>query len=127
MSKLKSFEELKKFRDQLNQEANVTNQDKIVIAVGMATCGVAAGARDVMNTIAKRVEEKGLSNVSVVATGCLGFCYAEPMVEVRKSSHSTIRYGNVNPDVALEIVDKHIVQGTFVDNNIFTKGVPIGE
>ncbi len=131
MSKIKSLEELKKIRELSNQDLTLRttgeNPERTVIAVGMATCGIAAGAREVMSALLQEINGRRLTNVSVVATGCLGFCYAEPMMEVRKPGESVIRYGNVTPDVAKEILEKHVLSGEFVVGHIFTKGVSQSE
>ncbi len=131
MNKMKSLEELKAIRERAKQdtELRTTGEDKerIVVAVGMATCGIAAGAREVMSALSEEIGVKELGNVSVVATGCLGFCYAEPMVEVRTPGKEPIRYGNVNREIARAIIDMHICEGKFVEEAIFTKGVPKNE
>lgn len=127
MAKLKSLEELKKIREAANAgtDLRVTgeNPDRIVLAVGMATCGIAAGARATMNTLLEKIAEKGINNVSVVATGCLGFCYAEPLVEVRYPDKEPIRYGNVDSARAAEIIEKTIMNNVLLDNAIIGKEV----
>lgn len=131
MSKVKSLDELKKIRERANSGTSLRmtgeNPDRIVLAVGMATCGIAAGARSVMTALMDEISEQKLDNVSVVATGCLGFCYAEPLVEVRTPGHDPIRYGNVDEAIAKEIIQKHICKGIFLDNNILAKEVPRNE
>lgn len=94
------------------------------VVVGMATCGIAAGARVAMNTIIEEINKLGIKNVAVTATGCVGLCYAEPLVEIRQPGKPTIRYGNVDAARAKEIVDKHIVKGELVNNAIVGQGVP---
>ncbi len=126
-SKIKSLDELKKLREQANSGTSLRttgeNPDRIVLAVGMATCGIAAGARKTMNTLIEKITEKKLDNVSVVATGCLGFCYAEPLVEVRVPGSEPIRYGNVDEKRAAEIIDKHVLQGILIDDAFIGKEV----
>ena len=131
MSKIKSLEELKKIRERANSATSMRttgeNPDRIVLAVGMATCGIAAGARETMTTLMDEIAAQKVENVSVVATGCLGFCYAEPLVEVRMPGQEPIRYGNVDVARAKEIIDKHILKGIFLDNAIIAKEVPRNE
>ena len=122
MLKIKSLEELKRLREQAAQYTGFGATGEIVIAVGMSTCGIAAGASEVMSTLLNQILTNNLDNVSVIATGCLGFCYAEPMVEVRVPGQDTVRYGNVNEEVARDIVSKHICQGIFVEDSLFSKG-----
>ncbi len=128
MSKVKSLEELKKIREQAKSNTNLRttgeNPDRIVIAIGMATCGIAAGARKSMNALLEEIEKNSIQNVSVVATGCLGYCYAEPLVEIREPGKQPLRYANVDEARAREIILKHIMNGELVDNAILGREVP---
>ena len=127
MSKIKSLDELKKIREKVSSDVDLRttghSEDRTVIAVGMATCGIAAGAREVMSALLEEIQNNKVKNVSVVATGCLGYCYAEPLVEIRPPHDApVVRYGNVNKDLAKEIINKHIMQDIFIDNAIFNRG-----
>ena len=126
-NKLKSLDELRKLRDQAakNTKMRETGEDeRIVIAVGMATCGIAAGARVTMSAIRDEVDKNNLDNVNIVATGCFGYCYAEPPVELRMPGQDPIRYGNVDEERAREIIEKHIMRGELLDNAIVGREVP---
>lgn len=127
MSKIKSLEELKKIREEAKNNTLLRttgdNPDRTVLLVGMATCGIAAGARETMSALLDEISEKNLNNVSVVGTGCLGYCYAEPIVEVRIPGSEAIRYGNVNAERAKEIIDKHVIQGIFLNDAIIGREV----
>lgn len=126
MPKLKSLEELAKLREDFKArtEMRVTGEspDRVILSVGMATCGIAAGARDAMKVLNEEIVKHGLTNVSVVATGCLGYCYAEPVVEVRFPDRGPILYGDVTEKRAREIVDQHLVKGILLDHAIIGKG-----
>lgn len=128
MSKVKSLAELKKIREQATSGTNLRttgeNPDRTILAVGMATCGIAAGARVAMTALLDEINAQKIDNVSVIATGCLGFCYAEPLVEVREPNKEPIRYANVTAELAKEIIDKHVMQGILIDNAILGKEVP---
>ena len=128
MNKIKSLEELKKIREQAknNTDLRTTGEspDRTVIAIGMATCGIAAGARKSMSAMLEEIDKHSIQNVSVVATGCLGYCYAEPLVEVREPGKEPIRYANVDEARAREIIHKHIMKGEYVDNAILGREVP---
>ncbi len=128
MSKVKSLEELKKIREQAKSNTNLRttgeNPDRTVIAIGMATCGIAAGARKSMAAMLDEIEKNAIPNVSVVATGCLGYCYAEPLVEIREHGKEPLRYANVDEARAREIILKHIMNGELVDNAILGREVP---
>jgi len=127
MAKIKSLDELKKIREQATQNTGLRttgeNPDRIILAVGMATCGIAAGARETLAALVDKVTEHKLENVSVITTGCLGYCYAEPLVEVREPGKDPIRYGNVDAARAIEIIEKHIVGGALLDNAILSQEV----
>jgi len=127
MSKIKSLEELKKIREAAAAGTSLRttgeNPDRTVLAVGMATCGIAAGARKTMTVLLNEIAQRKLENISVIATGCLGFCYAEPLVEVREPGRDPLRYANVDEARAKEIIEKHIMNGILVDNAILGREV----
>jgi (2Fe-2S) ferredoxin len=113
MSGIKSLEELKALRDQYKSTIDMrsSGENKIRIAVGMATCGIAAGARETINAIVDEVKKEGLSQVSVVQTGCMGYCYAEPVVEVSLPGKEPVLYGKIDGQKGREIVSKHVKNG----------------
>ncbi len=119
MSKIKSLDELRQMKARLGNEMDIreksNNPDKLVqIRVAMATCGIAAGARTVMNAIVDRVEKDKLP-VIVAQGGCMGYCYAEPTIEVRRPGEEPVVFGYVNKDKAMEIIDKYVLHGELVD------------
>ena len=122
--KLKSWDALKNLRNKTKEEKekNSGNND-IVLAVGMATCGVAAGAGKVMQTLRDEIQKADLKNVTIVSTGCYGFCYAEPMVEVRTAGKPGTKYGYVDEDIARAIVQKHVLKGETLNDNIIKQEV----
>lgn len=123
MSRLKTLDELRRIRErsQANTQMRTTGEDanRIVVSVGMATCGIAAGARATMSALSDAVVRNNLTNVSIVATGCLGYCYAEPMVVVNIPGSEPIRYANVDAGLAAEIIERHVMSGELVDNAVF--------
>jgi len=119
MSKVSSWDDLKQMREKIQKD---TPADQTVLAVGMATCGVAAGARDTMAALQKEIEARGLRNIALVGTGCYGYCYAEPMVEVRVPGRKPVRYGNVTPEAARKIVDQHLEAGNIVQQYVIQEG-----
>ena len=120
MDKLKNWDELKKIREEAKKftEMRTTgdNPDRIVITVGLATCGIAAGARETMMVLSEESEE--LENLSVIATGCFGYCYLEPVVEVRIPGKPPVKYSHVDKKLAKEIIEKHIKKGEIIDNAV---------
>ncbi len=126
--KIKSLDELKKIREKAQAETQVRvtgeNPNATVLAVGMATCGIASGARVTMQALLDEIEANSLKDVSVIATGCIGLCWAEPLVEVRQAGKEPIRYGHVDAARAKEIIESHVMRGELVNNAIITKEVP---
>ena len=125
MAKIMSLDQLKALRDDVKNKVdlrvkgeNVDNM--IVVRVAMATCGIAAGARELMNYLADLVKEENIENVVITQSGCMGYCYAEPTIEVTLPGEEPVVYGNVDLVKAKEIVEKHILGGEMVDGIIPT-------
>ncbi|MCF8019587.1 MAG: (2Fe-2S) ferredoxin domain-containing protein [Vallitaleaceae bacterium] len=123
MAKIKSFADLKKIKEDVQSQVALRekgeNSDTLVkVRVAMATCGIASGAREIMTYIIDECAAKGVDNVVVTQTGCMGYCYAEPTIEVVLPGQDGVVYGNVDNKKALEIIEKHIVEGTLVDGII---------
>ena len=97
---------------------NSMKDHKNWIRVGMSTCGIAAGADVVFETIKKVVQENGV-DIEVIRTGCAGMCYAEPLVEVRLEDMPHVAYGSVNKDMAVKIVQKHVLGKQLIDDHIY--------
>jgi NADP-reducing hydrogenase subunit HndB len=97
-------------RDSSSKEAH--------IIIGMGTCGIAAGAKDACSAIIEDLEAKGITNVSVRQTGCMGLCHSEPTVEVIVPSMPAVIYGNVSKAVAKQIVQEHLICKKLLDNHI---------
>lgn len=110
---MKSFKELEALRDKMKANIGIRADDSsnIKISVGMATCGIAAGARDVVAQISKSVSENKLTNVAVLQTGCIGLCMYEPIVTVEIPGKEKTVYVKVTPQKAERIVSEHIVKG----------------
>ena len=113
---MKSLEELKAIRDRMQGQVNIREEDSdsLRIVVGMATCGIAAGARPVLTAFSDAVQEKGLKNVAVVQTGCVGLCQYEPIVEVYSKGNEKVTYVKMTAEKAKEVIEQHIVGGKIV-------------
>lgn len=113
---MKSLAELQAIRDKMKNAINVREGDsgKIRVVVGMATCGIAAGARPVLNSFTEEIAKRGLSNVSVSQTGCIGICQYEPVVEVFTPDGSKTTYVKMTAEKAVRIVNDHLVNGNVV-------------
>lgn len=111
---MKSLEDLKKLREEaLNQVKLRKDTKRIRIVIGMATCGISAGARSVLMTIMDEVNKRLLEDVQVTQTGCIGVCRLEPIVEVYMGEEK-VTYVDINEDKAKRIVEEHIVNGKIV-------------
>ena len=107
---MKSLAELKAIRDRMQGEVNMREDDNshhIRVVVGMATCGIASGARPVLNKLAEEVRAKQLDNVVVTQTGCIGLCQYEPIVEVYEPGKEKVTYIKMTPEKAEEVVEQH--------------------
>ena len=119
---MKSLAELAAIRARMIEQVNLRKDDNIDtrIVVGMATCGIAAGARPVMLAFIEELKKRGIENVTVAQTGCVGMCRLEPMVEVYVKGQEKVTYVQMNPDKVARVVGEHIVNGKPVDE--FTIG-----
>lgn len=81
------------------------------VVVGMATCGIAAGARPVLTELTEQIAKRGLKNVTVAQTGCIGICQYEPVVEVYAPGQEKVTYVNMTPEKVGKVVLEHIVNG----------------
>lgn len=113
---MKSLEELKAIRDKMKGSVILReeNGDNIRVVVGMATCGIAAGARPVLNALLEEVNKRDLKNVTVSQTGCIGVCRLEPIVEVYVPGQEKVTYVKMTPEKALRVVNDHLVNGNVV-------------
>ena len=114
---MKSLEELKAIREKMQGQIGMRSEHATDprVVVGMATCGIASGARPVLNTLVKEVEDRKLKHVIVTQTGCIGLCQYEPIVEVYEPGKEKVTYVKVNEEKAKEILEQHLVRGQVVD------------
>ncbi|HIT79499.1 MAG TPA: (2Fe-2S) ferredoxin domain-containing protein [Candidatus Faecivivens stercorigallinarum] len=115
---MKSLEELKAIRDRAKANVHLRKEnspDNIRVVVGMATCGIAAGARPVLAAFTEEVAKRGLENVMVTQTGCIGLCQYEPIVEVYQPDGKVTTYVKMTPDKVDRIITEHLVNGKVVD------------
>ena len=114
---MKSLAELQAIRNRMIEQVNMRKDDNINtrIVVGMATCGIAAGARPVMLEFVEELKRRGLENVTVAQTGCIGMCRLEPMVEVYVKDQEKVTYVHMSPDKVAKVVTEHIINGRPVE------------
>ena len=111
---MKSLAELKAIRESMQNKINLRegeNEDNIRVVVGMATCGIAAGARPVLNSFTEEVAKRGLKNVTVTQTGCIGICQYEPVVEVYEPGKEKTTYVKMTAEKVARVVADHLVNG----------------
>ena len=108
---MKSLEELRAIREKMKKQMDVReqNEDSIRVVVGMATCGIAAGAKPVLSAFVEEVNKRGLSNIAVTQTGCIGVCRLEPVVEVYVPGQEKVTYVKMKPEMVPAIVSEHLV------------------
>ena len=113
MARLKNVEELKKLRAEALKDIMVRTQTGTRIIVGMGTCGIAAGAREVMNAILKELEARKIE-AHVETVGCVGMCAKEPLVDIEQAGKSRIRYANIAPENIPRLIEEHLVKGNVI-------------
>ena len=113
---MKSLAELQAIKDRMRSKVVLREgTSNVRVVVGMATCGIAAGARPVLNAFVEEVNKQGLyETVSVSQTGCIGFCQLEPIVEIHEAGKEKVTYIKMTPDKVAEIVEKHLKGGNVV-------------
>ena len=122
MAKL-TLDDLRKMRGEKQKamEMRDSSNKDVQVIVGMGTCGIAAGAKDTFTALVDTLTEKGLSNVLIRQTGCMGLCHSEPTVEVVVPGMPAVIYGHVDAATARDIVEKHIVGHNLIDDKILDR------
>lgn len=123
---MKSLEELKAIRMRMQGQLGMReegNDDQTRVVVGMATCGIAAGARPVLNKFAELVQERGVKNTIVTQTGCIGICKYEPIVEIYEPGKPKVTYVHMDADKAEEVVNRHLLGGQVVKEYVIPASV----
>jgi NADP-reducing hydrogenase subunit HndB len=112
---MKSLAELSKLRDEAIKKVDIRKERVGTrIVVGMATCGIAAGARPVLTALMDEAQKRGLSDVTITQTGCIGVCRLEPLIEVYKEGEEKVTYVELTEEKARRIIAEHIVNGSIV-------------
>ncbi len=122
MYKIKSLDDLKQIRGEVQSKNSLkrngeNTEQAVQIKVGMATCGIASGAKEIMKFLLEECEHQAI-DAQIKQTGCLGYCYAEPMVEVQLTDAEPIVFGYVDKKRASEIIEKYIMQGEQIGGEI---------
>ena len=113
---MKSLEELKAIRERMQGQVGLRSESATDtrVVVGMATCGIASGARPVLTALSNAVLEKKLEGVTVTQSGCIGLCQYEPIVEVLAPGKEKVTYVKMTAEKALEVVENHLIRGQVI-------------
>jgi len=121
LPKIKSLEELKKLREEAIKSMKVRESTSTKITVGMGTCGIAAGAREVMHAILDELEVRNIE-ANVITVGCIGLCAEEPMVTIERGGQPGITYGKINVGKVPKLLEEHLVKGNIIDEWVISRG-----
>lgn len=125
MAKLK-IEDLKKIKDRVHAETALRESDRRAkITVHMGTCGIASGARDVMEALMTAIEEVNVSDVAVTTSGCMGLCSREPLVTVEIIGQEPIKYEYMDANKMRQVFKRHVMEGEIQVPFVLARGVEI--
>ena len=118
---IKSLEDLRKIKAESQQETKARKNNDTQVIIGMGTCGIAAGAREVMTAVLEELAKRNLNNVSVLQTGCIGMCQKEPLLDIVRPGEDRVTYGPVYPSDVPRIIAEHLVNGNIVEDLVVAK------
>lgn len=124
MPRLTSLEDLRRLKEEAHREIKVRGDTGTKITVGMGTCGIAAGAREVMHAILRELEARSIE-ANVATVGCIGLCAQEPLVDIEQAGAPRITYGRVTPEMVPTMIEEHLVKGNVVTKWVVAKGSTI--
>ncbi len=118
---MKSLEELRDLRDKVQKEMKKRDQGiRPEIIVGMGTCGIAAGAREILKKVLEEVDKRDM-DVRVTQTGCIGMCEKEPLIDVKLPGKERITYGNLETSDIPKIITEHVINGNVVQELVIAR------
>jgi NADP-reducing hydrogenase subunit HndB len=125
MAKIK-IEDLKKIKEKIQAETSLRVGDRRVkVTVHMGTCGIASGARGVLDALMAEIAESGAKDIAVTTSGCMGLCSREPLVTVEVLDQDPIKYEYMNPNKMRQVFKRHILQGEVQTPFVLAKGAEI--
>ncbi|RPJ04424.1 MAG: (2Fe-2S) ferredoxin domain-containing protein [Deltaproteobacteria bacterium] len=125
MAKLK-IEDLKKIKERIHAETALREgHNRVKVTVHMGTCGIASGAKEVMDELMREIEEASATDVAVTTSGCMGLCSREPLVTVEILGQEPIKYEYVNPNKMRQIFKRHILEGEIQTPFVLARGSEI--
>ena len=118
-----TIEDLKRIREEARQKMTMrSGESRARVTVHMGTCGISAGAREVMAALLKEIESKQVTDVVVTTSGCAGLCSREPMATVEILGQAPVKYVNLNPDRMLQVFRQHVIGGKIVGEYALATG-----
>jgi len=125
MAKLK-ISDLKKIKEKVHAETALRGGERRVrVTVHMGTCGIASGAREVLDALMREIEEANVSDVVITTSGCMGLCSREPLVTVEIIGQEPIKYEYVNPNKMRQIFKRHVLEGEIQTPFVLARGAEI--
>ena len=124
MPKLTSLEDLRRLKGEAQRDIKVRADTGTKITVGMGTCGIASGAREVMHAILRELESHNIE-ANVATVGCIGLCAQEPLVDIEQAGAPRVTYGKVTPEMVPAIIAEHLLKGNIVTQWVVAKGSTI--
>ncbi len=122
MAKL-TIDDLKKIKEKVLTEMSLREgQHTVKVTVHMGTCGIASGAKEVLDALLSEIQESGRTDVAVTTSGCMGLCSREPLVTVEMMGQDPIKYEYMNPNKMRQVYKKHILEGEIQTPFVLAKG-----
>jgi NADP-reducing hydrogenase subunit HndB len=120
MSRLNSVDDLKKAREKAQKEIETRQETGTRIFVGMGTCGIAAGAKDVMDAILAELKKWDIE-AEVTGVGCIGMCVKEPLVDIQRGNGPRVTYGGITPEKVPQLIEEHLVRNNIIKDWVVGK------
>jgi (2Fe-2S) ferredoxin len=111
MASIRNAEDFNQHKSKLFQhQQTVQDNGGVTILVSMGSCGISVGAKKTWDALSRKIESENLTNISMKQTGCLGLCGSEPIVQIKLGDDPLVIYGNVTPELAIQIIEEHVLQ-----------------
>lgn len=114
MPRLRSVEELRKLKEEASKSITIREATGTRFTVGLGTCGIAAGAREVMRAILEELDRRGIE-AHVNAVGCVGLCAYEPLVDIEQAGKSKVTYGRISPEQVPRLIEEYLIKGRVIE------------
>ena len=118
---IKSLEDLRKIKAKAQEDLHARKNNEKQVIIGMGTCGIAAGAREIMAAVLEELAKRNLNDVTVLQTGCIGMCQKEPLLDIVRPGEDRVTYGPVKPTDVPRIIAEHLVNGQVVEDLVVAR------